>query len=108
MATRLEEISKITAKGQTTVPRSIRRALGVDYGGKIAFRVDQGGVTLRRAETDDGDPVIQSFLSFLERDLGQRPERIVALDSDFASRLASLTNHEDVDLDAPIEGEVAL
>ena len=34
----LEEISTITAKGQTTVPKSVRQALGVDYGGRIAFR----------------------------------------------------------------------
>ena len=46
----LEEISTITAKGQTTIPKSVRQALGVDYGGKIAFRVDEHGVSVRSEE----------------------------------------------------------
>lgn len=37
MGALLKEESTITAKGQTTVPKSVRQALGVDYGGRIAF-----------------------------------------------------------------------
>ena len=47
MAISLEEISTITAKGQTTqatIPKAVRQALGVDYGGHIAFRVSVGGL----------------------------------------------------------------
>ena len=33
MAIALEEISTITAKGQTTIPKAVRQALGVGYGG---------------------------------------------------------------------------
>jgi antitoxin PrlF len=40
VAALLEEIGAITAKGQTTAPKSVRQALGVDYGGRITFRVD--------------------------------------------------------------------
>jgi bifunctional DNA-binding transcriptional regulator/antitoxin component of YhaV-PrlF toxin-antitoxin module len=47
MSVAIEEISTITAKGQTTVPKAIRQALGVDYGGRIAFRVSGKGVTSR-------------------------------------------------------------
>ena len=36
----IEEICTITAKGQTTVPKAVWQALGVGYGGRIAFRVD--------------------------------------------------------------------
>ena len=52
MSAMLEEISTITAKGQTTVPKSVRTALGVNYSGKIAFRVDERGVSVHRAEVD--------------------------------------------------------
>ena len=31
MTARIEETSTITAKGQTTVPKTVRKALGVDY-----------------------------------------------------------------------------
>ncbi|MGX9105031.1 AbrB/MazE/SpoVT family DNA-binding domain-containing protein, partial [Escherichia coli] len=43
----VEEVCTITAKGQTTVPKAVRQALGVGYGGRIAFRVEEGSVTIR-------------------------------------------------------------
>ena len=30
-------VATITSKGQITLPKPIRQALGVDYGGKVAF-----------------------------------------------------------------------
>lgn len=104
----LEEISTITAKGQTTIPKSVRQALGVDYGGKIAFRVDERGVSVHRADAEHDDPVIDSFLSFLAEDLKRRPEALTALSPAFAERIAVLTECVNVDLDAPIEGDVDL
>lgn len=102
-----EAVSKITAKGQTTVPKAVRQALGVPYGGRIAFRIDRDGVTVRRADTEE-DPVIDRFLTFLAHDLERRPEAVTALDPGLAARVAELTGQADVDPDAPIEGEVAL
>jgi len=108
MSPLLEEVSTITAKGQTTVPKSVRRALGVDCGGRIAFRVDDRGVSVHRADAGDGDPAIGSFLDFLARDVGRRPEAIAALSPALAARIAALTQSVDVDPDDRIEGEVAL
>jgi antitoxin PrlF len=42
----VEEICTITAKGQTTIPRTVRQALGVGYGARIAFRIENGTVTV--------------------------------------------------------------
>ena len=39
----IRESSTINAKGQTTVPKAGRQALGVSYGGEIASVVDEGG-----------------------------------------------------------------
>jgi antitoxin PrlF len=103
----LEEISTITAKGQTTVPKAVRQALGVDYGGRIAFRVDGRGVTLARAEPQE-DPAIDRFLDFLAGDLKARPEAVKALSPDLAARIAALTAGIPVDLDAEIDGDVSL
>ena len=44
-----EEISTISSKGQTTIPKPVRQALGVGEGDQIAFHVDESGVTVRRA-----------------------------------------------------------
>jgi antitoxin PrlF len=104
----LEEISTITAKGQTTVPKAVRQALGVDYGGKIAFRVDGRGVSVRRAEDDDSDPVVDSFLEFLARDMSKNPGAVQPLSPDLATRIAAASAGFEVDLEAEIEGDVEL
>lgn len=104
----VEEVSRITAKGQTTVPKAVRQALGVDPGDQIVFRIDSERVTVRRAEDEGADPAIERFLEFLAHDLQNRPQALSALSPDLMDRLAALTAGEEVDLDGPIEGEVAL
>lgn len=103
----LEEISTITAKGQTTIPKSVRQALGVDYGGRIAFRVSDGGVSVSRADEGE-DPAIESFLGFLASDIKARPEAVKALSPDLAARIAALTAALPVTLDDEIDGAVSL
>lgn len=107
MAGAIEEFSTITAKGQTTIPKAVRQALGVDYGGKIAFRVDKRGVTVARVDADE-DPAIDRFLEFVASDIRKRPEAIKALSPDLAARIAALTEGMDIDLDAEIDGDVSL
>ncbi len=79
MAALLEEISTITAKGQTTIPKAVRQVLGVGRGGKIAFRVDGQVVTVIRAEAEHEDPTVDAFLAFVATDMQRRPEAITAL-----------------------------
>lgn len=107
MGIALEEISTITAKGQTTIPKSVRQALGVDYGGRIAFRVGDDGVTVARADGGE-DPAIGAFLGFLAEDIKRRPEAVKALTPDLATQITALTAGIDADLDAAIDGDVAL
>ena len=104
----LEEISTITAKGQTTISKSVRQALGVDYGGRIVFRVDANGVSVHRADAEHDDPAIESFLAFLADDIKRRPEALRDLSPALAERIAALTTGISVDLDAPIDGDVDL
>ena len=108
MAKILEETSTITAKGQTTIPKSVRRALGVDVGGRIAFRVDERGVSVHRAEAEGDDPAIEAFLGFLGRDLERRPEAVRPVPAALAAQLTALTRGMDIDLADPIDGDVAL
>jgi AbrB family looped-hinge helix DNA binding protein len=47
-------IAKITAKGQTTIPRDVRTALNVAPGDLIAWEVDEDGTaTVRRVQPMD-------------------------------------------------------
>jgi antitoxin PrlF len=104
----IEEVCTITAKGQTTVPKAIRRALGVGYGGRIAFRVEDGGVSVHAVTEPEADPALAPFLALLERDIAARPEALRPLTPEFAARMAAATEGVVVDLEAPIDGEVAL
>lgn len=107
----VEEVSTITAKGQTTVPKAVRQALGVGYGGRIVFRVEGHTVTVHALPRDDAvDPALAPFLALLEADIAGRPANAVApLTPALAARLDALTGElEEVDPDAAIEGEVAL
>jgi antitoxin PrlF len=103
----LEEVSTITAKGQTTVPKAIRQALGVDYGGKIAFRVSDAGVTVVRADETE-DPAVGAFLDFLARDIIDHPDRVQAISPALAARIATLTEGMDSDPGEGIDGDVSL
>ena len=110
MGALLKEESTITAKGQTTVPKSVRQALGVDYGGRITFVVDdQRRVYVERVAEEASDPVVDCFLEFLAQDMSKRPgTSVAALPASLRDRVAALVGDMDVDLDAGIDGDVAL
>ena len=107
----VEEVCTITAKGQTTVPKAVRQALGVGYGGRIAFRVEKGRVTVHALpKGDDADPALAPFLALLEEDLAGRPaEAVRLLPAALTDRLEALAAEVgELDPDALIEGEVSL
>lgn len=108
MPTVLERTSTITEKGQTTVPKPIRDALGVTYGGRIVFRVDEHGVSLRLAEEDSQDPILESFLSFLADDMRKRPEALSGIPPSLVQRIQALTDGGEVHFDEDITGAVDL
>lgn len=103
-----EEVSTITEKGQTTVPSSVRKALGLSKGDKIAFRIGRSGVSVRRAEPEHSDPAIGAFLSFLVQDIANNPGNLQSLSPALADRIKALVGTMDVDPDAQIDGDVDL
>jgi antitoxin PrlF len=104
----IEEVCTITAKGQTTVPKSIRQALGVGYGGRIAFRVEDGAVSVHAVAEPEQDAALAPFLALLEHDLAARPEALAPITPELSARMTLATEGVAADPDAPIEGDVAL
>jgi antitoxin PrlF len=51
MAT-LKKKAKITSKGQITIPREVRRKLGVRAGDRLSFEEDAGGMRIRAEKTE--------------------------------------------------------
>lgn len=58
-------LGKITAKAQTTIPRAVRRALGLKPGDEVVWEIDGDHVIMARARAET-DPFVGNFSSFTE------------------------------------------
>ena len=103
----IHEVATLTSKGQITLPKSIRQALGVDVGGKIAFDLEGSDVVVRRvSDLDQADPAILGFLSVLENDIRSGKHITTLPESLIASMRSVLVSGTAADDD--ITGEVDL
>lgn len=66
MAVTALHISRVSSKGQITLPKRVREAIGVRPGEAVAYDVGEGVVTIRRLT-----PLDVSFHASLERTLGE-------------------------------------
>lgn len=103
----IHEVATVTSKGQITLPKPIRQALGVTIGGKVAFDLRHGEVVVTRAdEAEHEDPAIEAFLGVLERDI-RAGKHIRTLPEELAQAMLANAGHA-VNLDEAIDGKVAL
>lgn len=63
-------VSTLSDRGQTAIPSSIRKHLGLESGGKIEYEIDEEGQVVIRPKLDsegeasaDIDPALRPFLS---------------------------------------------
>jgi antitoxin PrlF len=103
----IHEIATVTSKGQITLPKPIRQALGIGVGGKVAFDLRGAEVVVTRAGSEEHeDPAISAFLSLLEGDI-KSGKHLSSLRHDLVLAMRANLHHA-VDPDAEIVGEVAL
>ena len=103
----IHEVATITSKGQITLPKPIRQALGVDSGGKVAFDIRGSQVVVTRVENEvHEDPAIAGFLALLEKDIASG-RHISTLPADLAQSIMSAIKRP-LDLSEDIQGDVAL
>ena len=48
----IEEERKVGPKGQVVIPRAIRKALKIDPGSKVGFKLDDGKLSLEKTSFD--------------------------------------------------------
>ena len=66
----IQEVATMTTKGQITLPKAIRRALGVDAGAKVTFELHEDGrIIVSRADAEHEDPTIGAFLDLIAGDI---------------------------------------
>lgn len=103
----IHELATLTSKGQITLPKPIRQALGVDTGGKVAFDLGEDGqIVVTRANTEHEDPAIGAFLSLLARDI-EAGRHVRGLPDELAHAMLMQAGR-DVNLTNEIDGDVAL
>lgn len=109
MSAVLERKSTVTAKGQTTIPKPVRDALGVSNHGEIGYRIHtDGSVSLFEVRDEESDPAMTAFLSFLDSDITARPDGIKRVSLASIRRAAQLMEGVEVGEDEDIEGDVGL
>ncbi|MDT8405074.1 type II toxin-antitoxin system PrlF family antitoxin [Sulfuriflexus sp.] len=102
----IHEQTTLTSKGQITLPKAIRQALGVTTGGKVAFELRGGEVIVTRADAEHEDPAIGAFLGILEEDI-RKGRNVGKLPDELTEAMLANLGHS-ADLEEDIEGEVAL
>lgn len=103
----LDTESTLTDRYQTTIPETVRRALGLGKRDKIHYTIRPNGeVVLTRVEPkEDDDPVLGQFLDFLARDIATHPEHLRHVDPDLLQRAQSLVKGVEIDIDSPLPAQ---
>ena len=103
----IHAVATMTAKGQITIPKPIRQALGADTGTRVAFELHENGqVVMSRADAEHEDPAIRAFLDLLEKEIAAG-RGVEDVPDDVAQRMLEHAQ-PGIDLDEPIEGDVEL
>ncbi len=102
----IHEVATMTAKGQITLPKSIRQALGIDVGAKVAFELhDDGQIVVSRADAEHEDPAIGAFLDLLAGDI-RAGRHVRTIPDDLAQDMlehAELESGPDGDIDGEVD-----
>lgn len=59
-------IGKITAKAQITLPKAVRRALGLKPGDEVAYEIDGDRVIMTAVDEPGDDMFLGNFSTFTE------------------------------------------
>ncbi len=103
----IHEVATMTAKGQITLPKPIRQALGADVGSKVAFELRKDGqVVVSRADAEHEDPEIGAFLDLLSGDI-RAGRHVRAIPDDLARDMLDHAER-DARADEDIDGDVDL
>ncbi len=100
----LKAESTLTDRYQTTIPELVRRSLRISKRDKIVYTVgEDGSVGLSRS--DESDPVLGEFLSFIATDIKNNPTHIKTISPTLLERARNLVAGMTLDLDEALSDE---
>ena len=102
----IHEVATMTAKGRLTLPKTVRQALGIDVGAKVAFELrEDGQIVVSRADAEHEDPAIGAFLDLLAGDI-RAGRHVQAIPDDLARDMLEHARREarpDEDIDGDVD-----
>ncbi|RAW98003.1 MULTISPECIES: type II toxin-antitoxin system PrlF family antitoxin [unclassified Photorhabdus] len=104
--TSIYELATLTSKGQITIPKSIRQALGIGTGSKLAFELCNGEIVVTCVGIEHEDPVIGAFLDLLSEDI-QVGHHVSGLPKELEEAMQYNVGHA-IDLSENIDGDVVI
>lgn len=103
----IHAVATVNAKGRITLPKAIRRAMGVEAGSWLAFDLHEDGrIVVSLADAGHEDPVIGAVLDLLSGDV-RAGRHVHALPHDLAQDMLELAQR-DPEPDEDICGHVDL
>lgn len=101
----LQAESTLTDRYQTTVPEPVRRALGLRKRDAIRYELlPDGQVRISRGVEHNADPVVSSFLAFLEADMAGGGS-VSRANAELVAWIQQLVDGVEIDLEAPLDPE---
>ena len=104
---RFAATATVSSKGQVTLPKPIRSALGLSNGTKLGFTMVGDEMRIRKIEADEHhDPALAAFMKLLSDDIASGN-----LKADLPADVAAYAGTRDlinVHVDEVIEGDVEL
>lgn len=98
--------STLTDRYQTTIPGSVRKALGLHKREKIRYTIQtDGNVLISRANQNEEDPALSGFLNFIANDIQKNPHHVQAMNSELVARVQNLIDDVKVDLESSLSDE---
>jgi len=100
------DTAKITSKGQMTLPKTVRTALGVAEGDLVRFSMEDGKIIVEGATSVEmaEDPAVAAFLDTLEGSIATAS----AFPVEMMRTMKALTAGIEINLDEPIAGDVVI
>lgn len=102
----IEAIATITSKGQMTLPKPMRTALGLAAGSRVQFTMKGDAMEVRKLQDEHVDPALDGFLQLLEKDI--EAGNLVDKLPDHVEKFMASRDISNVDVDEVIEGDVVI